>query len=44
MEGLERVRLLAGAEELDGHAGHRRDAERGATAGVAIDLGQDEPA
>ena len=43
MEDLERVGLLAGAEELDRDAGHGRDAERGAAAGIAIDLGQDEP-
>ena len=42
VEDLERVGLLAGAEELDREPGDGRDAERGAAAGVAIDLGQDE--
>ena len=43
MEQLERVGLLAGAEELDRQAGHGADGQRGAAAGVAVDLGQDEP-
>ena len=42
MEDLERVGLLAGAEELDRDAGDRRDRERSAAAGVAVDLGQDQ--
>ena len=42
MEDLERVGLLAGAEELDRDAGDRRDRESGAAAGVAVDLGQDQ--
>ena len=42
VEDLERIGLLAGAEELDREPGDGRDAERGAAAGVAIDLGQDE--
>ncbi len=42
VEDLEGVGLLAGAEELDRDPGHGRDAERGAAAGVAIDLGEDE--
>ena len=41
VERLEGIGLLAGAEELDRQPGDRRDAERGAAAGVAVDLGQD---
>ena len=40
MEGLERVELLAGADQLDRLAGDRAHAERGAAAGVAVDPGQ----
>ena len=42
VEDLEGVGLLAGAQELDRDAGDRADRERGAAAGVAVDLGQDE--
>ena len=42
VEDLEGVGLLAGAQELDRDAGDGGDAERGAAAGVAVDLGQDE--
>ena len=42
MEDLERVGLLAGAQELDAEPGDGRDRERGAAAGVAVDLGEDE--
>ena len=42
IERLERVDLLAGADELDRHAGHGADRERRAAAGIAIHLGQDQ--
>ena len=42
VEDLERVGLLARAEELDRDAGDRRDRQRRAAAGVAVDLGQDQ--
>ena len=41
VEHLERVELLAGRRELDRLAGDRLDAERGAAAGVAVELRQD---
>ncbi len=44
IERLERVHLLAGADELDRNAGDRPDRERRATAGVAVHLGQDQTA
>ena len=40
-EGLEGVRLFAGAEELDGRAGDVADGEGCAAAGVAVHLGED---
>ena len=40
VEHLERVGLLAGAEELDRDAGDRADRQGRAAAGVAVDLGQ----
>ena len=42
VEDLERVGLLAGAQELDRDAGDRADRERRAAAGVAVDLGEDQ--
>ena len=42
VEDLERVGLLAGAQELDRDAGDGRDRERRAAAGVAVDLGEDQ--
>ena len=42
MEGLECVGALAGAEELDGRAGHVADGEGRAAAGVAVHLGEDD--
>ena len=42
VEDLERVGLLAGAQELDRDAGDGGDRERRAAAGVAVDLGQDQ--
>jgi hypothetical protein len=42
MEDLQGIGLLAGAQELDRDAGDGGDAQRGAAAGIAIDLGQDE--
>ena len=42
VERLERVGLLAGAQELDRQPGHRADRQRRAAAGVAVDLGQDQ--
>ncbi len=44
MEDLERIGLLAGAQELDRDAGDCRDREGRAATGVAVDLGQDQPA
>ena len=40
VEDVEVVELLAGADELDGLAGDGADAERGAAAGVAVELGE----
>ena len=42
VELLEAVELLARADELDRHAGDRPQRERGATARVAVHLGQDD--
>ena len=42
MEDLERVELLAGRGEHDRLAGDRLDRERGAAAGVAVELRQDD--
>ena len=42
MEDLQRVGLLAGAEELDRDAGDGGDGQRRAAAGIAVDLGQDQ--
>ena len=42
MEGLEGVRLFAGADELDGLAGDVADGERRTAAGVAVHLGEDD--
>ena len=42
MEGLEGVRLFAGADELDGLAGDVANGERRAAAGVAVHLGEDD--
>ena len=42
MEGLERVELFAGAEELDRRAGHRAHRERRAAALIAVGAGQDD--
>ncbi len=39
---LEGVRLLTGADELDGHAGNGSDGERCATARVAVEFREDE--
>ena len=41
MERLEILELLADARELDRLAGHRPQAQGGAAAGVAVELGQD---
>ena len=40
MEGLDLVELFAGADELDGLAGHGLDGERRAASGVAVELGE----
>ena len=40
MELLDHVELFAGAGKLDGLAGRGADRERGAAAGVAVQLGQ----
>ncbi len=40
VEGLDLVELFAGADELDGLAGHRLDGERRAASGVAVELGE----
>ena len=40
VEDVEVVELLAGAGELDGLAGDGADAQRGAAAGVAVELGE----
>ena len=42
MEEVEVVELLAGADELDRLAGDGAHAERGAAAGVAVELGEDD--
>ena len=42
MEGLQRVQLLAYADEEDGHAGHRADGDSRPAPGIAIHLGQDQ--
>ena len=42
VEDLEGVGLLAGAHELDRHAGDGADRQRGTATGVAVDLGQDQ--
>ena len=42
MEGLERVELFAGAEELDRRAGDRAHRERRAAAPIAVGAGQDD--
>ena len=42
MEDLQRVGLLAGAEELDRDAGDGGDRQRRTAAGIAVDLGQDQ--
>ncbi len=44
MERLQGVELLARADELDRHAGDGADGERRAAAGIAVHLGQDQPA
>ena len=41
MELLQRVEVLAGADELDRHAGDGLDRQRRAAAGVAVELGHD---
>ena len=41
MELLQGVEVLAGADELDRHAGDGLDRQRGAAAGVAVELGHD---
>ncbi len=41
MEGLEGIDLLADADVLDGHAGHFTQRQSGATARIAVELGQD---
>jgi hypothetical protein len=42
VERLQRVGALAGSQELHRQPGDRADRERGATTGVAVDLGEDE--
>src|SRR3970282_333640 len=42
VEGPQRVRLLTGADELDGNAGDGADGEGASTAGVAVKLREDE--
>ena len=42
VEGLQGVGLLAGPEELDREPGDRADGQRGAAAGVAVDLREDQ--
>ena len=42
VEGLQSIGALTGADELDRQAGDGADRERRATAGVAVELGQDE--
>ena len=41
MELFQRVEMLAGADELDRHAGDGLDRQRRAAAGVAVELGHD---
>ncbi len=40
MERLDHVELFACADELDGLAGHGLDGQRGAAAGIAVELGE----
>ena len=40
MEGLDLVKLFAGADELDGLTGHSLDRERCAASGIAVKLGE----
>ena len=42
VEGLERLELLAHADEEDRRPGDGADRERGAAAGVAVELGEDD--
>ena len=43
MEGLEVVELLAGTHKFDRLAGDRPDRQRRAAAGIAVELGEDDP-